>query len=254
MRRLLFIATLVPLLAVVPAWGQMRGGGRGSGGGHGGFTPHGSFGGHMGGDHVFGGMHSGRSFSGPHFQSLGFDHGPSFRQPTFFRGDRFRGDRFRHHHFRNFGFANCFGCRRSWGWPWWYAGYYDPYWWWDSGSSYDEDREREIAEANEMNAQSLEDQRMRREEDQDLYARSDRQAQPRDEQAMKAPLPATVLVFRDQRKQEVQNYAIVGQTLWTFAPQRTQKIPLAELDLQATAKANDERGVDFRMPSAGEGQ
>jgi len=52
----------------------------------------------------------------------------------------------------------------------------------------------------------------------------------------------------------VQNYAIVGQTLWTFAPQRTQKIPLSDLDLAATQKANDERGVDFRVPGSGEGQ
>ena len=32
-----------------------------------------------------------------------------------------------------------------------------------------------------------------------------------------------VLVFRDQHKQEVRNYAIVGQTLWNFASQRTRK-------------------------------
>jgi len=67
-------------------------------------------------------------------------------------------------------------------------------------------------------------------------------------------MPATVLVFRDQHRQEIQNYAIVGQTLWTFAPQRTQKIPLSELDIPATQKANDERGVDFRLPAAREGQ
>jgi hypothetical protein len=67
-------------------------------------------------------------------------------------------------------------------------------------------------------------------------------------------LPATVLVFRDQHKQEVTNYAIVGQTLWNFSQQHTQKIPLSDLDLPATTKANDERGVDFHMPGAGEGQ
>jgi hypothetical protein len=52
----------------------------------------------------------------------------------------------------------------------------------------------------------------------------------------------------------VQNYAIVGQTLWSFAPQHTQKIPLADLDLPATSKANDERGVDFHVPGTGQGQ
>jgi hypothetical protein len=67
-------------------------------------------------------------------------------------------------------------------------------------------------------------------------------------------LPATVLVFRDQHKLEVQNYAIVGQTLWNFAPDHTQKIPLSDIDLPATTKVNDERGVDFRLPRAGEGQ
>ena len=67
-------------------------------------------------------------------------------------------------------------------------------------------------------------------------------------------MPATVLVFRDEHKQEVQNYAIVGQTLWNFAPQHTQKIPLAELDLAATIKANDDNGVTFRVPNVNDGQ
>ena len=60
--------------------------------------------------------------------------------------------------------------------------------------------------------------------------------------------------FRDQRKEEVQNYAIVGQTLWIFSPQRTEKIPLADIDLAATAKANEDRGVEFRVPGTAEGQ
>ena len=174
------------------------------------------------------------------------------------RADRFHGDRFRHRRDRDrddfrFGFRNCFGCNR-WGWPWWDAGLYDPWWWLDSGSSYDEDREREIRLANEMNAQSLEEQRMRRQQDQDLYDRSDPEPQPRQEQRAETPAPATVLVFRDQHKQEVQNYAIVGTTLWVFGTPRTQKIPLSDLDLAATLKANDDRGVDFRVPGSSEGQ
>jgi hypothetical protein len=67
-------------------------------------------------------------------------------------------------------------------------------------------------------------------------------------------VPPTVLVFRDQHQQEVRNYAIVGQTLWNFASQRTQKIPLSDLDLVATTKANDERGLTFRVPASGEAQ
>jgi len=103
-----------------------------------------------------------------------------------------------------------------------------------------------------MNAQSLDEQRMRQQSDQDVYANS-APAQLREQDSVES-VPATVLVFRDQRKQEVQNYAIVGQTLWNFAPQHTQKIPLSDLDLPATTKANDERGVDFRVPGAREGQ
>ena len=77
---------------------------------------------------------------------------------------------------------------------------------------------------------------------------------PREEKESAAVLPATVLVFRDQHKREVDNYAIVGQTLWAFAPQRTEKIPLADLDLAATTKANDDRGSTFRVPTANEAQ
>jgi len=105
-----------------------------------------------------------------------------------------------------------------------------------------------------MNQQSLEGQRARRDEDQDLYAQRDPAPQEREAPRAEAPTPATVLVFRDQHKQEVQNYAIVGQTLWAFATLRTQKIPLADLDIAATTKANDDRGVDFRVPGTSEGQ
>ena len=61
-------------------------------------------------------------------------------------------------------------------------------------------------------------------------------------------LTSTVLVYRDGRRAEVHNYAIVGQTLWIFSEQRSQKVPLEQLDLEATRKANDERGVDFVVP------
>jgi hypothetical protein len=62
------------------------------------------------------------------------------------------------------------------------------------------------------------------------------------------PREPTVLVFRDKHKQEVENYAIVGQTLWIFSEQRATKVPLSSLDVDATSKANYERGVEFRVP------
>jgi hypothetical protein len=244
MRRLPSVAAFTLLIALLPAFAQMRGGGHGFSGGRGG-SP-----GHMGGGRAFSSMSSGRRFSGPRFESRGFTPGFSFRHRTFFHGDRFRGDRFRedrfrHHRFRNFAFGNCFDCSGSWGWPWWYANY---------DSSYDEDRVAQIAEAHEMNAQNLEEQRMRRQEDQETLAQSDPPPQARGGETTEAPGPPTLLVFRDKHEQEVENYAIVGRTLWNFKLQRTQKIPLEDLDLAATAKANDDRGVDFRVPATTEGQ
>ena len=61
------------------------------------------------------------------------------------------------------------------------------------------------------------------------------------------PVP-TILVYRDGHQGEVQNYAIQGQTLWVFAGQTTRRISLADLDLQATKRLNDERGIDFVPP------
>jgi hypothetical protein len=60
--------------------------------------------------------------------------------------------------------------------------------------------------------------------------------------------PSTVLVFRDKHIQEVQNYAIVGQTLWIMSQDRANKVPLSQLDIPATQKLNDERGVAFQLP------
>ncbi|HUK26315.1 MAG TPA: hypothetical protein VLV49_17165 [Terriglobales bacterium] len=61
--------------------------------------------------------------------------------------------------------------------------------------------------------------------------------------------PMTLLVFKDGRQLEVQNYAIVGSELYDLTPERRHKIALADLDLAATAKANDERGIDFELPA-----
>lgn len=66
--------------------------------------------------------------------------------------------------------------------------------------------------------------------------------------AEEPPTPTT-LVFRDGRRSKVENYAIVGNTLWVFSEQRRKKIPIAELDVKATQQANADQGVDFVLPS-----
>ena len=275
------LAALVLLFAAMPVAAQWGGGGHASGGHGGGFSGHGS----MGGGSHFGGMHSGsgmsrgfsgsqRSFSGQSFSGNSLSgrslprrsfSGKSFaRRPSFsgrsnsingFRGSNPRaGNNFRGSGFRNFGFRNR-GSIYPWSYPWGY-GFYDPDWWWnsDSGLSHDQDYYDDRAQADQMNQQSLEEQQMRQQSDQDLYAGS---TPPQSQSADPAPaevIPATVLVFRDQRKEEIHNYAIVGQTLWNFSPQRTEKIPLSDLDIAATSKVNQDRGVDFHLPDAPEGQ
>jgi hypothetical protein len=63
------------------------------------------------------------------------------------------------------------------------------------------------------------------------------------------PGEPTVLVFHDGHKQEVTNYAIMGDTLYAFDKGR-QKIALADLDMTATVKANDAQGLEFRVPAS----
>jgi hypothetical protein len=230
MRRLLTFAAFLLIVSLVPVCAQRGGGGFHGGGG--GF--HGIAGGFHGG-----GFHGG---GGVGFHGVGF------------RGGRFDGGRFRNR------FRNCFGafCGSRFGfgysgWGNWGWGYYDPFLW-DLSSSYnnDEEQQQQVALANEMNALSIQEQnlrdredRLQEREDQELYAR---RPQVREEEHA-APLPATVLVFRDQHKQEISNYAISGGTLWVLSDHlATKKIPLNELDLAATTKANDERGVEFEVP------
>ena len=59
----------------------------------------------------------------------------------------------------------------------------------------------------------------------------------------------TLLIFKDGRHIEVSNYAIMGTTVYVFSGDR-RKIPLGELDVDATIKANEQRGTDFHVPPA----
>src|SRR5712692_3777846 len=73
-----------------------------------------------------------------------------------------------------------------------------------------------------------------------------------------APTPAkllpAVLVFRDGHKEEVKRYMIKGDVIFTGADywstgSWTRKVPVAELDVPATLKLNQERGGKFSLPS-----
>ncbi len=71
----------------------------------------------------------------------------------------------------------------------------------------------------------------------------DERAQQRTPAPREAPVPTT-LIYKDGRQAEVQNYAVVGQTLWIFNESHARKVPLSDLNLPATRAANEERGVE----------
>lgn len=62
------------------------------------------------------------------------------------------------------------------------------------------------------------------------------------------PQPSTLLIFRDGHQAELQNYAIVGETIFDLTDNRAHKIQLADIDVPATRTANEARGVDFQVP------
>ena len=214
MRRGIAIAAFVVVLAAVPAFCQRHGGMSASSAGRGGSVSHGPVFGGRGGI-VVGSFHSGMRFR------------------TGFPG------RFSHRRFFN-----------SYSPYPYYAGYgyplfYDPP---DSPSPYDAAApyyQLNQQQTNEINRLSDEVERLRDEQE---SRRSEQVPPPQASNRQSAPELPTVLVFRDGHKQEVVNYAIVGQTLWILGEDKATKVSVADLDVPATTKVNDEHGVDFRLP------
>jgi hypothetical protein len=237
--RWLAIAALGAGLLGMPAWAQRRGGasfgmaGR-AGYGRAGFVARGPAAMHRGpsfGVAPRGSVHFGASFHRPVFAPNRFHH------RRFFRG------------YRSFypGYSALYLNPGYYG----YADYYYPdYGYTSSYQSYaaSPDYSGQINQMQQDEIDRLEDEVERLREEREAQE-SARLNPPRPEVPAKAePQPATVLVFRDQHTQDVQNYAIVGKTLWVFTEQRASKIPLASLDLPATQKTNEDHGVDFRLP------
>ncbi len=68
-------------------------------------------------------------------------------------------------------------------------------------------------------------------------------------------LPPAVLVYRDGHREEIAGYAIADAVIYVRANYWqsgywTKHIPLAALDPVATMQANQQRGVNFMLPSA----
>jgi hypothetical protein len=233
MRRWMFMAALSVALLVTPLWAQR--------GGRGGMAVGGARGGSVGAPHS--GTFAGGVARG------GFVHGPYPGHLPYYPG-RYP---FYPGRYPWWGYRGYYG---GWGYPWawgWYGGvgwsgdnysypdqsypvyaYSTP----DNGNAYvTYDQQQEIDRLN--------DEVARRRADQQSGA-AQNSAQP---SAPKTEIHGdTVLVFRDRHTEEIQNYAIIGKTLWVFTEQQARKIPIAELNVPATTKANEARGIDFRLP------
>ncbi len=214
MRRWLYIATFSLILLALPLWAQHRGGGGTHVASRGGSVGHSSV------AHSSGSFHSGNS-----------GHNSGIRLQI--------GNPYYHH-------------RGSYGRRYYpYAAYYPYYGWYadplyDSGDQdayADEYRPAPYRENDRENEGLQRDVEALNGKIDRLQADVEARNRPKPEQE-----PATALVFRDQHVEEVRNYAISGETLWVITEQAAKKIPLAQLDLPATVKMNDDRGVDFQVP------
>jgi len=70
-----------------------------------------------------------------------------------------------------------------------------------------------------------------------------------------AELPAAVLVFHDGRQEEVSEYTIMNGTIYSKADywttgSWTRKTQIADLDVPATLKLNQQRGLKFVLPAS----
>ena len=138
--------------------------------------------------------------------------------------------------------------RRSFVQPWlvptfWYPPFYSP--WSDSQPAEEAPApppEQNDALANQVERLTDEVERLREERAESRPPAAAPQSAV-DEKAAPA-----VLVYRDGHRDEAQNYAVLGQTVWVFGEQGSRRIALADLDLEATKRLNDERGVEFVPP------
>jgi len=188
---------------------------------------------------------------GPHgvpasVTSLNFGNVPVFGPRLGFRPG---GVRFRHHHHHH-GFFN----------PYFGGGYYIPYVYDNDypGYAFDDTGVDDSIEENYQGGPTIFDRRgpgtrefARPQPPVDYRAELNPAPEtPREPAQPVADQPSTVLIFKDGHELEVRNYAIVGGTLYDLSDGRTRKVELAQLDLQATVKHNDDRGVSFQLPAS----
>jgi hypothetical protein len=220
MRRWMFMAVLSVALLSMPLWAQRGGhGGMVMGGAHGGFVSYG------------GGMSGSRTVPAPGYSgSAGryyYHYGYRPYYPRYYRHFRFGYPYYGYSYFGYYG-----------------GGLSD---WSDSSNSYPEQSyPAYVNPAPDGSSALLATQQ------QEINRLNDEVANLRAASASPPPqaeeVHKTVLVFRDRHVEQIEDYAIVGDTLWVFTNLRTRKVLLAQLDIPATTKVNADRGVDFQLP------
>ncbi len=264
MRRWLFITALGAALLAIPVLAQRGGrGGMSMGGGRGGFSsgggsfaPHGSGFGHgssyggtpQAGAYWGGGSRgwNGGAWNGSGWNSWGWRGSYPYRYP-----------------YRPWGYRSWAYGYGGWGWPWW--GWYGGLGWYDSSYAYGSYPATYAVQTYpsyvyvspdnsnyyEQNSQAQQ-QEIDRLNNEMAALRAQRESQKSAQQPQpKAQIHAeTVLIYRDGHAEGVVNYAIVGNTIWVFNETRARKISLSDLDLPATKRDNEDRGIDFVLPAS----
>lgn len=153
-----------------------------------------------------------------------------------------RVDRFRHSYSRAYPLATPYGLN-----AWIAPGYLD-------AGLYDDSSNASAPSANNSNpSQNLAPQPSEQPSDQpevpaaDAFRPAYARPQPDPDPAFNT---AVTLIFKDGRPSEqVHNYMLTRTTLYV-QDQHLRRIPVDQLDLEATYKANEDAGVDFSLPAA----
>jgi len=253
MQRWVLSAGLCVLLTL-PVWAQRGGGGHGGmgGGGARGFS---------GGGYRGGGYAGGYSSRGAAGYSRAPGYAGAYRGGYWDGGYRGYGYNWRGYPYRGgYPYAG-YGWR--WGYPWWGFGYAGwgwgyPSWGWNSGywnnsyyNNYPSDTYSVQPYAYPPGGDHSQDNQAQDEIDRLTGEVNQLRSQQSSGQSRTAEIRAeTVLVYRDGHTEEVQNYAIIGKTIWIFNESRARKVAISELDLPATKRDNEDRGIDFVLPSS----
>jgi hypothetical protein len=243
----LTVIALFLALCVAPLSAQRHGGGFHGGSFHGG----GFHGG--GGFHQGGGFHGGSFFGG----QVGFG-GPRFG------GRVFLGSRHGFFPHRSRGFSRFSVGFFSYSYPYYPYYYAYPYYAYpygqpyyvDRGSDYQDDRVSRQLDDLRSDVRDLKDEnerlrydlsRQRNSESHQSEAEPSMRARPESYANRPQAEPPTVIILNDGRRFETRSYAVADGTLWILSPDRAQKVPLAQIDVEKSRRVNAGRGVDFQI-------